>query len=540
MSTIAHGNDARTEIKKGIDLVSNTVAVTLGPRGRNVAIKDATGYRPPLVTNDGVTIVRSITSKDDLAGVGVEIVKEVANKTNDVAGDGTTTASVLLQSIINNGLRAIVEDTNAQAIRASLLEVANKLADNLRKQAVTIEDNAELLGAVATISCGDPMLGKLIADTVSQVGADGIVTIEDSEEFATTAHINEGIELRGGWQMPHFITDQAKQLSQLDDVPVFVTNHDVTNGAEVVKIMESVAAQGKKEAVLIANNISGEAMVACVVNWAQGKFKLLPIKVVAWGEQGTGVLRDVAAATDATFYGKDEGYKMPTSLQDEPFNFDLFGQAGRIIATKDRTTIIGTDEEGTAERIKELNAQAQNAKRAFEAEQIKERIAKLRAGVGVIRVGGTTDAEREERKLRVEDAINAAKAALVDGIVTGGGSALYRAAAAVKSEYDKSKTTVSDEHYQALLIMLRACTRPIKQIAQNAGVVLTADQLTEIKKDKVAFDFNDEKIVDALQAGVIDPTKVVVSALLNATSAAALYLTTEAIVSNADDNEEKL
>lgn len=537
------GDDARQKIKSGIDLVANAVKKTLGPRGRNFVL-DTDPYRNPLNTNDGVTIAREIHSPDEFEEIGVRIVKAVANKTNDVAGDGTTTASILLQAMTTHGLQQINNGADPVLLRRGIEKAADAVVKALEDEIVETKDLEALIN-VATISCGDPVIGKIVAETVHKVGSNGVVTIEDAEEDETSSRVAEGIELRGGIQLPNFITNPARQEADVSDVPIFVTDHDITNGLEIVKIMEACAADGYKQAVLIANSVTGEAMAACVVNKAQGKFTLIPIKVMALGEQGQAVLRDMAAATGGVFYSRDEGHKLPASMTDSyriastpvthtATDFNIFGHAERVIASKDRTTILGGAGE-TTERIAELEAQAKNTIKAYEKNMINERIAKLRSGVGVIRVGAVTESEREERKLRVEDAINAAKAALSNGVIAGGGAALYRAASHL------SLSAPTSEEASGLAAVVKACFEPIKQMAENSGLDLDKADLKKILDNKkLTINFYNGEVVDAFKEGIIDPSLVTVSAVRNAASEAALFVITEGAVTATEDRSEKV
>lgn len=528
------GNDARQQIKAGIDLVANVVKTTLGPRGRNIVL-DTNPYANPLNTNDGVTIARELHSRNEFEEIGCRIVKAAANKTNDVAGDGTTTVTVLLQSMTTNGLQQINNGADPVLLRKGIERAAESVVKALQSEIVETKELDALIN-VATISCGDSAVGKIVAETVGAVGAEGVVTIEDYEAPETTSKVAEGIELRGGIQLPVFINNPARQEADLSDVPIFVTDHDLTNGLEVVKIMEACAKEGYKSAVVIANNITGEAMATCVVNTAKQKFTLVPIRVMALGDQGQGVLRDMAAATGGKFYARDEGYRLPATPADG-FDFELFGHAERVIATKDRTTILGGAGDVKA-RIEELEAQLPNLIKAYEKNNLKERIAKLRSGVGVIRVGGITEAEREERKLRVEDAINASKAALSDGVIAGGGAALYRAAK--KVELDE-KIDLTTEDGMGIMIVLRACYEPIKQMAINSGLELDKAELRRVEEDAtLTIDFNTGNVVKAFESGIIDPSLVSVSAVQNAASEAALFVITEGAVTATEDDSEKI
>lgn len=529
ITQIVNSPRARAEMKVGIDLVANTVKQTLGPKGRNVLL-NVDDYNPPLITNDGVTIAREINPEDPLQKAGAAFVKAVANKTDDVAGDGTTTATILVQAIIEHGMRALDNGVDAVAMRRGIELTAAEVVKAIKSQTVKTDDKKSL-EQIATISCGDPKLGELVADVVHRVGVDGVVTLEDSDDIETKSRVSEGIELRGGFTLPVFITNRAKQEAELNNVPIFITDHDITNGLEVIKLMELCASAGHKEAVLIANSIQGEAMATAVMNRVQLKFTLLPIRVSAFGDNGLEVMRDVAHATDAVFFSKEEGYKLPSNPNetysggDAGNPVDYLGHADRIIATRERVTILGAAGDVDS-RIEELEAQADNQKVAYKREQIKERIAKLRSGVGVIQVAGMSDTEREERKLRVEDAIKATKAALDAGVVPGGGSTLYRAGEMVKD------IKMSDEAAgYGKAAVLRACEAPIRQMLANSGMDVDSHEMRMIFHDPaLTYDFKTGKLVDAVIAGILDPSKVVISALQNAASEAAMFLTTESAV----------
>ena len=538
---VKQGADARSEIKAGIDLVADVVKTTLGPRGRNIVL-DTDPYRPPVNTNDGVTIARELHAPKDRPHqeTGVKTAKAAANKTNDVAGDGTTTVTVLLQAMTTHGLQQINNGADPVLLRKGIEKAAAAVVEALQDEIVESKD-LEALVNIATISCGDPEIGKLVAEAVHKVGSNGVVTIEDGEGEETTSRIAEGIELRGGIQLPVFITNPARQEADVTDVPIFVTDHDFTNGIEIVRLMEVISGMGHKAGVLIANSVTGEAMASCAINKAQGKFTLIPIKCQALGEQGQAVLRDMAEATGAKFFARDEGNRLPGNPQDprDTYNPDDFGHAERVIAGRDRTTIMGGAGE-VDERIKELKAQRENSKQAYEQNAIDERIARLQSGVGVLRVGGVTEAEREERKLRVEDAINASKAALKDGIIAGGGAALYRAATKASNAI-KEDLTLSQEEINGLLAVVRACFEPIKQMALNSGLELDKADLKRVAEDKsLTIDFYTGEVVDAFKAGIIDPSLVTVSAVKNAASEAALFVVTEGAVATAEDDSEKI
>jgi chaperonin GroEL len=517
---ILFDTEALKRVQAGMDEVADAVKITLGPRGRNVILDANPGYQPPRIVNDGVTIAREVQPNGSFEQTGAKIIKLAAEHTNDSAGDGTTTATILTQAIVKHGLQQIANGADPVQLRRDIEATAEVLLKALKEQAVPTDDLRSLT-SVATISCGNPELGKTVAEVVHKLGVDGVITLQDGEVEDTTYELSEGLELRGGIQLPIFITHPARQLAQLDKVPVFVTDHDLTNGIETMKLMEAAGSAGHKAAVVIANSISGEAMATAVVNRAQGKFNLVPIRVQAWGETGQDLLRDVAAVTGARFFAKEEGARLPSNIQ-EHYDINDFGHAARIIATKERTTIIGGAGDREA-RIEEVEAQLPNIKVAFKKEQVKERIARLKSGVGVITVGGPSEQVREERKLRVEDAINAAKAALDLGIVPGGGSALYRAAAAAQSGPGTESPGEA--------AVLRAAMAPIRQMGINSGIEVSRYDLAKIAGDpRLTIDFTTGEIADGIKKGIIDPVKVVTSALKNSSYFAAQFLSSGAAI----------
>lgn len=517
------GAEARAAMLEGIDEVANIVKQTLGPAGRNVVL-DNDPYRDPLITNDGVTIARAINPIGTFERTGAKFVKAAASKTDDVVGDGTTTSVVLIQAIIQAGLQAIDKGQNVVAVRRGIELAAKSVVAELEAQKVDVSDE-DSLASIATISSGDPDLGKLIASVVHKLGAGGVVTVEDSSEDETTSRLIEGLEIRGGIPSGVFVNKPATQEAVYNDVPVIVTDMDITNGIEAVKFMEAAAATGAKSAVLIANNIVGEAMNTIVLNMLKQKFTILPLRVQAWGETGQAILGDVAAATGATLLTKETGFVLPNAATDV-VDSSKFGHATRVIATRDRTTVVA-DSDDRQDRIEELEAQLPNEKVAYLKEALEQRIAKLKAGVGVISVGGVTDTEREERKLRIEDAIKAAKAALDGGVVAGGGSALYRAQQKIA---DLPQTDNEDERAGKWAV-LDACKVPLLQMVSTSSYDLSDDLLLDlVVKQSTAFDFSTGNVVSAQEAGILDPVKVVTTALKNAASESAMFLTSEAAV----------
>lgn len=524
---IKNGLEVRDLIKKGMDKVSDTVRVTLGASGKNVVL-DTNQYADPIVTNDGVTIARELMLSDKFENIGAKLIRQVAAKTNDVAGDGTTTATILMHAIVSEGMKSINTGADAVQVRKGIEKASGEVISKIKLEAVKAE-SLDRLVSTATISCGDEELGRLIAEVVQKAGKEGMVTLEDSPAPGTEYESHEGMKVRGGYQFPIFVTNPESQQAVFKDVPILVTNQPLTLAPEMVRIMETAASMGKKECVIVANSIEGDALQVAVMNWMQGKFRALPVRVVAYGDTGTGLLEDVAAITGATFIDGLSGKKVEDITQGD------LGVAKKFVATKSESTVVSDSDESKAERIKVLKGQLKSAE-AFEKESLEERIAKMNSAMYTIKVGGVTETEQKERKLRVEDAVNATKAAMEDGVVAGGGSALYRAGTYFLGE---KRRYGSDElaGYQAVL---SACRQPIKQMAENASVEIGM-QLLDLSDQSKTIDFRSGEVVDAFDQGIIDPVKVVVSALENAASGAALFLTTEAgVVLSEEPTPEKL
>lgn len=519
--TVERGHKARQSIFEGIELFADVIGRTLGPQGRHVVL-DTNAYSPyPIITNDGATIAQELAGDTELAQVGAKLAREVANKTNDLAGDGTTTATVLFHAIVAEGMKALGTSTpDAVALRRGVEEGARAVIEAVQAQKVDISD-LEALTDVATIACRNTTEGLMVAELVYKLGPDALVTLEDTPDAETTSELTEGLELRGGLQSPLFLIDKERQQSVMEDVLVFVTNHSLTTGVEAVKLMEAAAARGKKQAVVIASSVDGEALRTCLGNWIEGKFQLLPLRVMAYGQIGEEALRDVAAVSGGHFFDSAVD-RLPTRYEDQ-IEPEHFGTIGRIVATKEKITIMdgAGDREG---RIKELQAKLPHLK-DYEQESTEERIAKLRSGVGRIYVGGVTDTEQEERKKRIEDALHATKAALESGVVAGGGAALYRAA-----RQGVTLETHGDEGL-GVKAVLNACTRPLHLMAENGSVELDKAILQRlIEEPGMTVDFKTAELVDARKHGILDPVKVTVAALSHAATTAALFLTTESAV----------
>lgn len=508
-------DDLRQLILAGIKEVSDTVSQTLGPKGRNVVL-DTNMFADPIVTNDGVTIVREFNSKDKWQNIGIKLVKEVAGRTNDKAGDGTTTATLLFYEICKRVQKVLTNETDSLQLRKGIEQATKDIIDTIQKQAHTTDKLKDLIN-IASISSGSEELGKTIAELVHDLGQDALITLEDNVEDDTVAEKTEGLRLKGGIMSPVFISNQSQQQAILDNVPVLVTNHEITTQEEMVRIMEIVAGAGKKEAIIIAERIDGQALMAAVINKLKGQINITPIRVQAYGQIAAGYLEDVAKVTGGTYFSTELGFKM------DELTINNFGKADKVVATRESTTIIGGDGDKEA-RIEELEGQLKNADDMgdYPKESLTERIAKLKSALGVIKVGGVTEIERKERKLRVEDAVNATKAALSDGIVTGGGTALYRAAVGT------SVSSMGDgDGMLGYEIVVQASKAVFKQLCKNSGITPGRDDMDAIKDNNKAIDFRNGDVVDAYNVGIIDPVKVVVAALKNAAAQAGAFATTE-------------
>lgn len=506
--------DAFNAMKAGIDSVADTVKLTMGVRGKNILL-DTNEYGKFDITNDGVTIARSFKAKGRKENAGVKLLREAAEKTNDNAGDGTTTTIMLMQAVIDKGLKAISAGADGIPLREGINRAAEKIVAHLETERVDASD-VKSLAAVATISSRDPKIGSLIADVVKKAGTDGVITLEDRAAADTIYESVEGLKLRGGFLDEFFVNRPERRQAVFNDVPVLVTNRNITLGQEMGHIMELAAKMGKKELVVIANGIDGDALKTAVVNWSNKNFFALPLRVLTYGETGEGALKDVAAVTGATYFDEKEKSLLDATPED-------FGRAKKTVTDRHMTTIIGDNDELKQARITQLQAAIEDA-REFERESLRERIAKLNSRMFTIKVGGRTDTERGELKTRVDDAIKAAKAALEDGIVAGGGSALYRA---VKAQAQPDITT--DEGIGEKVVY-DALLKPLQQMAENSGYMLDKGDLYAITKKTQAIDFKTCKVVNAFTQGIVDPLKVLKESVLNSTSGAGIFLTLGGIV----------
>ncbi len=523
---------ARKAIKKGVDTVADAVKITIGPRGRNVVLDK--GYGSPTITNDGVSIAKEITLKDKFENMGAEIVKEVASKTNDLAGDGTTTATILIQAIINEGMKHTSMGVNAMGIRFGIEEASKDVVKALKKIAKPIKSDEEIK-QVATISSESSELGSIIADTIKKVGKDGVVTVEESQTTGLESEIVEGIEFDKGYISLYMITNAERMEAEFKDPAILVTDKKISSIKEILPMLEQLAQSGKKDLVIIAEDVDGEALQTFVVNKLRGTFNVLAIKAPGYGDRKKELLQDIAVTIGATVITEDVGVKF------ESAGLASLGRARKVISTKDRTIIVGGKgkKSDIEDRVSQIKKQREITDSKYDKEKLDERIAKLSGGVAVIRVGAATETEMKYLKLKIEDAVNATKAAIEEGIVAGGGVALIRAA----HEVEKSMALmngITKEKELGYQIVLRALTVPAKQIAINAGKDDGSVIVDKIKhgKGNIGYDaLKDEMVVDMIVAGIVDPVKVTRLGVENACSAAAILLTTEAAI--ADEPDEK-
>lgn len=523
--------DARTEIKKGIDIAARAVKVTLGPRGRNVILDK--GYGGPHMTNDGVTIAKEITLKDKFQNMGAEIVKEVANKTNDLAGDGTTTSVVLFQALVDEGMKHTSMGLSAMGIRRGMEEAAEATVKALKALAKPVAGGKDVK-QVATISAESEEIGETIAEVISAVGQNGVVTVEESQTFGIDKEIVEGLEFDKGYVSPYMVTNTERMEAEYKDAAILITDKKIASVQEVLPVLETVARSGKKELVIIADDVEGEALATFIVNKLRGAFSVLAVKAPGYGDRKKDMLQDIAVMTGGTVISDDLGIKF------DKVELGMLGRARKVVATKDKTVIVdgkGKKADITA-RVGSLKKQHEASDSKFDKEKLEERIAKLSGGVAVIRVGAATETEMKYLKDKIEDAVNATKAAIAEGIVAGGGTALVKAAQKVEASADFKKMGKDEE--VGYRIVLSALVRPLKQIAINAGKDSGDVVVEEVRKAKgmAGYDaMKDEIVPDMLEAGIIDPVKVTRGGVQHAVSAAAILLTTEAAI--AEEPEEK-
>lgn len=531
---ILYNEAARKALKRGVDAVADAVKITIGPRGRNVVLDK--GYGSPTITNDGVSIAREITLKDKFENMGAEIIKEVATKTNEIAGDGTTTATILMQAIVNEGMKHTTMGVNAMGIKLGIESASKEVVKALKSIAKPIKSDDEVK-QVATISAESEEIGSIIAATIKKVGKDGVVTVEEAQTIGVDSEVVSGIEIDKGYISPYMVTNAERMEASYEDPAILITDKKISSIKEVLPLLEKLAQTGKKDLVLIAEDVDGEALTTFLVNKLRGGFNVLAVKAPGYGDRKKEILQDIALTVGATVVSEDVGLKFDT------VELDVLGKARKVIATKDTTIIVGGKgkKSDVDARVSQLKKQRENMDSKHEKTSIEERIAKLSGGVAVIRVGAATETEMKYLKLKIEDAVNATKAAIEEGIVAGGGVALVKVAAKLVSEKEKVTNGFSLEAKLGFSIVLKALEAPLKQIAINAGKddgSVIVDKVMSGKGNAGYDALNDKMIPDMIASGIVDPVKVTRSGIQNACSAAAILLTTEVAVAE-EPKEEK-
>jgi len=521
---IKFSEDARSAMLRGVDKLADAVKVTLGPKGRNVVLEKKFGS--PLITNDGVTIAKEIELEDAFENMGAKLVAEVASKTNDIAGDGTTTATVLAQAMIREGLKNVTAGANPVGIRKGIEKAVAAAITGLKEISKDIEGK-ESIAQVASISSGDEEVGQLIAEAMERVGNDGVITIEESKGFTTELDVVEGMQFDRGYASPYMVTDSEKMEAVLENPYILITDKKITSIQEILPVLEQVVQQGKP-LIIIAEDVEGEALATLVVNKLRGTFNAVAVKAPGFGDRRKAMLEDIAVLTGAEVITEELGLELKTA------NISQLGRAVKVVVTKDNTTIVegaGHPEKITG-RVSQIRAQLEDTTSEFDKEKLQERLAKLSGGVAVIKVGAATETELKERKLRIEDALNSTRAAVEEGIVSGGGTALVN----VYKKVAEVAALETGDVATGVKIVLRALEEPVRQIANNAGLEgsIIVDRL---KREEIGIGFNaaNGEWVNMMEAGIVDPTKVTRSALQNAASVAAMLLTTEAVVAEIPD-----
>ncbi|MBI5816986.1 MAG: chaperonin GroEL [Candidatus Yonathbacteria bacterium] len=528
---ILFNEQARSALKAGVDKVADAVKITLGPRGRNVVYDR--GYGSPMITNDGVSIAKEITLPDKFENMGAEIVKEVASKTNDIAGDGTTTAVVLTQAIVSEGMKQVAMGLNVMGLRHGIEKAAEEAVKALRDMAKPIKGKNEIR-QVATISAESEEIGKIIAETIEKVGKDGVVTVEESQSFGVESEVVEGLEFDKGYASPYMITNGERMEASYKDALILVTDKKITAISDILPLLEKVVQTGKKDLVIIADDVEGEALTTFVVNKLRGSFNVLAIKAPGYGDRKKEILQDIAITVGAKVVSEEFGIKLDKA------ELSMLGHASKIISTKDKTIIVGGKgkKADILARVAQLKKQAQNTESKFDLEKIEERVAKLSGGVAVIKVGAATETEMKYLKLKIEDAVNATKAAIEEGIVPGGGIALVRVSQKLR---DKKLGDVGNEIHAGYNIVINALEAPLREIAVNAGKgdgSIIVEKVKEMQGNGGYNALTGTFEADMIASGIVDPVKVTRSGVQNATSAAAILLTTEVAITE-EQKEEK-
>ncbi len=523
---IAYGEEARKSLQKGIDQLADTVKITLGPKGRNVVLDKKFGA--PLITNDGVTIAKEIELEDPFENMGAQLVKEVATKTNDAAGDGTTTATLLAQALVREGMKNVTAGANPMVLKKGIQRAVQTAVDTVISHSQKVNGSADI-ARVATVSCGDEVIGNLIAEAMEKVSADGVITLEESKTAETYTEVVEGMQFDRGYISPYMVTDTDKMEAVLDDALLLITDKKISNIQEILPLLEQIVQSGKK-LLIIAEDIEGEALTTLLLNKLRGTFTCVAVKAPGFGDRRKEMLRDIAILTGGEVISSDLGLELKDTTVAQ------LGRASQVKVQKENTIIVGGagSKEAIAERVGQIRSQIAASTSEFDTEKLQERLAKLAGGVAVIKVGAATEIEMKEKKMRIEDALSATKAAVEEGIVAGGGTALINAIPAVQALVD----SLDGDEKTGAKIVLKALEEPVRQIAINAGVDGSVIVNTLLHSDKIGYGYDayNETYVDMIPAGIVDPTKVTRSALQNASSVASMVLTTESLV--ADSKEE--
>ncbi|KKC30341.1 chaperonin GroEL [Caldanaerobacter subterraneus subsp. pacificus DSM 12653] len=525
---IKYGEEARKALERGVNAVANTVKVTLGPRGRNVVLDKK--YGTPTVTNDGVTIAREIELEDPFENQGAQLLKEAATKTNDVAGDGTTTATLLAQVMVLEGLKNLAAGANPMLLRRGMAKAVEAAVEGLRRISKPI-DNKESIAHVAAISAADEEIGKLIAEAMEKVGKDGVITVEESKTIGTTLEVVEGMQFDRGYISPYMVTDAEKMEAVLEEPVILITDKKLSSVQDLLPLLEQIVQHGKK-LLIIADDVEGEALATLVVNKLRGTFSCVAVKAPGFGDRRKEMLQDIAILTGGQVISEELGYDL------KDVTLDMLGRARQVKVTKEHTTIVGGagNPEDIKKRINQIKAQIEETTSDYDREKLQERLAKLAGGVAVIQVGAATETELKEKKHRIEDALAATKAAVEEGIVPGGGVALLN----VIEDVQKVVDSLEGDFKTGAKIVLKALEAPVRQIAENAGVdgSIIVEKIKAAKDPNFGYDAYREEFTDMIKRGIIDPTKVTRTALQNAASIASMILTTEAIVVDVPEKEK--
>lgn len=533
---IVFSSDAREGLKRGIDKVADAVRITIGPKGRNVVIDK--GYGAPTITNDGVSIAKEISLTDKIENLGAEIIKEVADKTDDVAGDGTTTAVVLTQALVAEGFRRTAMGVNPMGVKLGIEHAAHEVVEALKAMAKPISKDRKEMVQVATISAESEELGEIITDAINKVGKDGVVTVEEGQGFGVDSEVVQGLQFDKGYLSPYMITNAERMEAEYHDPLILITDKKISSIKEILPLLEKLAASGKKELVIIAEDVDGDALTTLVLNKIRGGFHTIAVKAPGYGDRKKEMLEDIAIVTGAKVISEEVGLKLDAA------DISHLGRAEKVVSTKEGTTIVGGKGKKPAleARMAQIRAQVENTESKFDKEKLTERLGKLSGGVAVIRVGAATETEMKYKKLKIEDAVKATKAAMEEGIVPGGGTALIRAGEKVaKKKLSSPSQDVAAEFQVGVEVLLKALEAPLRHIAMNAGKDDGSVIVDRVRagKDAEGYDANADKMVkDMFDEGIIDPVKVTRSAVQNASSAAAILLTTEVAITEEPKKDE--